>query len=63
MDYDPTCKIGMEMEANELVVEIDLENTIRVSPKLNNVSLMILSIVYVSLAEKKSMALPAAAII
>lgn len=47
LDSDPTCKIGMEMEANELVVEIDLENTIRVSPKLSNVSLMILSIVYV----------------
>jgi hypothetical protein len=37
----------MEMEAIELVVEIDLENTIRVSQKLYNVSLMILSIVYV----------------
>nr|TKR85318.1 small nuclear ribonucleoprotein U2B [Populus alba] len=43
-DSDPTCKIGMEMEANELVDEIDMENTIRVSPKLSNVSLMILSI-------------------
>ncbi|KAG5233535.1 small nuclear ribonucleoprotein U2B [Salix suchowensis] len=28
-ESDPTCKIGKEMEANKLIVEIDLENTIR----------------------------------